>query len=157
MSSSFRVRRADWARDREHLRRIREVVFVLEQQVPAELEWDGLDETCLHVVAEGSDRAPIGTGRLLPDGHIGRMAVIAAWRRCGVGSAILTELLRLAREQNMTQVVLNAQTHALGFYQRHGFVAEGGVFLDAGIEHRRMRRALTQASIHATGDRAAGS
>jgi predicted GNAT family N-acyltransferase len=157
MSSSFRVRRADWDGDREQLRHIREVVFVLEQRVPAELEWDGLDQTCLHVVAESSDRTPIGTGRLLPNGHIGRMAVLEAWRRRGVGSAILTELLRLAREQAMTQVVLNAQTHALGFYQRHGFVAEGGVFLDAGIEHRRMRRVLAQVGIHATGDRAAGS
>ncbi len=150
MGCPFRVRRADWERDREHLRRIRETVFVHEQHVPRELEWDGSDESCLHVLAEDAEGMPIGTGRLLPDGHIGRMAVLATWRRCGVGSAILTELLRLAAEQAMTEVVLNAQTHALEFYRRHGFAAEGEVFVDAGIDHQRMRRALSQANVHAT-------
>ena len=142
MSRSFRVRRAHWQRDREHLRGIREAVFVREQRVASELEWDGLDESCLHVLAEDRNGVPIGTGRLLPDGHIGRMAVLAAWRGRGVGSAILTELLRLASQKAMSEVVLNAQLHALGFYERHGFAAEGEVFVDAGIDHRRMRRAL---------------
>jgi predicted GNAT family N-acyltransferase len=142
MSSSFRVRRADWERDHEHLRRIREAVFVREQQVPPALEWDGSDAGCLHVLAEDMDGAPIGTGRLLPDGHIGRMAVLTKWRARGVGSAILTELVRWATEQGMTEVVLNAQTHALRFYQHHGFSAEGEVFLDAGIDHICMRRVL---------------
>jgi predicted GNAT family N-acyltransferase len=147
MSSSFRVRRADWEHDHEHLRRIREVVFVREQHVPSALEWDGSDASCLHVLAEDRDGLPIGTGRLLPDGHIGRMAVLATWRGGGVGSAILTELVRWAAERGMTEVVLNAQTHALGFYQRHGFFAEGAVFLDAGIDHLRMRRVLHQTNI----------
>jgi predicted GNAT family N-acyltransferase len=142
MSCSFRVRRADWERDRAHLRRIREAVFVREQHVPPALEWDGTDASCLHVLAEDMDGTPIGTGRLLPDGHIGRMAVLAKWRGCGVGSAILTELLRWAADQGMTEVALNAQTQALGFYQHHGFSAEGDVFLDAGIDHLRMRRVL---------------
>jgi predicted GNAT family N-acyltransferase len=142
MSSSFRVRRADWERDHEHLRRIREAVFVSEQHVPPSLEWDGSDASCVHVVAEDRDGAPIGTGRLLPDGHIGRMAVLPNWRGRGVGSALLIELVRWATEQGLTEVVLNAQTHALGFYQRHGFSAEGEVFLDAEIDHQRMRRVL---------------
>jgi predicted GNAT family N-acyltransferase len=142
MSSSFRVRRADWERDHEHLRRIREAVFVSEQHVPSALEWDGSDASCAHVVAEDRDGAPIGTGRLLPGGHIGRMAVLPNWRRRGVGSALLIELVRWATEQGLTEVVLNAQTHALGFYQRHGFSAEGEVFLDAEIDHQRMRRVL---------------
>jgi predicted GNAT family N-acyltransferase len=151
MSSSFRVRRADWERDREHLRRIREAVFIREQRVPSALEWDGSDASCLHVLAEDMDGAPIGTGRLLPDGHIGRMAVLANWRGRGVGSAILTELVRWAAEQGITEVVLNAQTHALGFYQRHGFAAVGEVFLDAEIDHRRMRRVLHQTNVQASG------
>jgi predicted GNAT family N-acyltransferase len=149
MSCSFRVRRADWERDHEHLRRIREAVFVREQHVPSELEWDGSDQSCVHVLAEDSDGMPIGTGRLLPDGHIGRMAVLAAWRRRGVGSAILIELMHLAAAQAMTEVVLNAQVYALDFYRRHGFAAEGEVFVEAGIDHQRMRRALTHATVHA--------
>ena len=159
MNAPFSVRRADWDRDRDRLRRIRTAVFVDEQRVPPELEWDGLDQRCLHVLAEDDGGTPIGTGRLLPDGHIGRMAVLAAWRRCGVGSAVLRELLRCAVEQGLGEVVLNAQTHAMGFYARHGFVAEGDAFLDAGIEHRQMRRTLGQANVHPAGaaDRAAGS
>jgi predicted GNAT family N-acyltransferase len=143
MGPSFLVRRADWNRDREHLRRIREAVFVQEQRVPLELEWDSLDEACLHVLAVDPCGVPIGTGRLLPDGHIGRMAVLASWRRRGVGAALLTELTRMAIEQGFVEVILNAQVQAMGFYARHGFVAEGEEFLDAGIAHVRMRRALT--------------
>ena len=159
MSSSFRVRRADWERDHEHLRRIREAVFVREQHVPPALEWDGSDASCCQVLAEDMDGTPIGTGRLLPDGHIGRMAVLATWRGRGVGSALLSELLRWAAEQGMTEVALNAQTHALGFYQQHGFSAEGEVFLDAGIDHMRMRRVLGQTNVQVSGvaDPAAGS
>jgi predicted GNAT family N-acyltransferase len=151
MGSSFRVRRADWERDRERLRRVREAVFVREQKVPAALEWDGADAACLHVLAEDASGSPIGTGRLLPDGQIGRMAVLAGWRRRGVGSAILAELILCAAERGMTEVVLNAQTHALGFYQGHGFIQEGEVFLDAGIDHMRMRRVLGQTQVHAPG------
>jgi predicted GNAT family N-acyltransferase len=151
MSATFTVRRADWERDRESLRWVRTAVFVDEQSVPLALEWDGLDDNCLHVLAEDSRGAPIGTGRLLPDGHIGRMAVLPAWRGRGVGGAILGELLRCAAAQGLTQVVLNAQTHATGFYARFGFSAEGAAFLDAGIEHRRMRRTLAQANVQAAG------
>jgi predicted GNAT family N-acyltransferase len=142
MSPSFSVRRADWSLDRDRLRAIREAVFVREQLVPLELEWDGADADCVHVLAEDDNGTGIGTGRLLPDGHIGRMAVLADWRRRGVGTALLTELMRIARERGLAEVVLNAQTQALAFYGRHGFSAEGEEFLDAGIPHRRMRRAL---------------
>jgi predicted GNAT family N-acyltransferase len=142
MGPSFLVRRADWERDREHLRYIRETVFVQEQRVPLELEWDSLDEACLHVLAVDRGGAPIGTGRLLADGYIGRMAVLATWRRRGVGAALLTELTRMAIEEGYVEVMLNAQVHAMGFYARYGFAAEGEEFLDAGIAHVRMRRAL---------------
>ena len=151
MNATFTVRRADWERDQQSLRRIRTAVFVDEQNVPPALEWDGVDDHCLHVLAEDDHGAPIGTGRLLPDGHIGRMAVLAAWRGHGVGGAILRELLRCAAGRGLSEVVLNAQTHAMGFYACHGFSAEGAAFFDAGIEHKRMRRALAQANVQATG------
>jgi predicted GNAT family N-acyltransferase len=142
MGSSFVVRCADWDRDREDLRRVREAVFVREQKVPLELEWDGLDEACVHVLALDRGGLPIGTGRLLPDGHIGRMAVLPSWRRHGVGAALLNELVRLATERGLVQVMLNAQVQAIGFYARYGFAADGEEFLDAGISHRRMCRVL---------------
>ncbi len=133
------VRAADWNVDRCALRDVREQVFVHEQAVPIELEWDEFDALCQHVVAEAAGQA-IGTGRLLPDGHIGRMAVLESWRGRGVGSALLETLLRLARDHGIRRVRLNAQSRSVAFYQRHGFVAEGEEFIEAGIPHRSMWR-----------------
>jgi len=142
MTPPFRVRRAGWSRDDTQLRQIRAAVFVVEQGVPLDLEWDGIDAECAHVLAYNDDNLAIGTGRLLPDGHIGRMAVLEPWRHRGVGSALLRELMAIAKERGMQEVVLNAQIQASAFYERHGFVAEGESFLDAGIPHLRMRRPL---------------
>jgi predicted GNAT family N-acyltransferase len=155
MIAPFRIRRADWERDRAQLRYVREEVFVREQQVPIELEWDGIDAQCRHVIAEDERGEPIGTGRLLPDGHIGRMAVLPAWRKHGVGSGLLQILMAMGAEEGMHEVILNAQTQAVGFYARHGFVAEGEPFLDAGIPHVRMRKTLDE-SDHDAGNGAAG-
>jgi predicted GNAT family N-acyltransferase len=138
-SPKFSVRPADWNIDGEVLRALREEVFIREQSVPAEMEWDEFDEQSRHVVAI-ADGVPIGTGRLLPDGHIGRMAVLRKWRGQGVGSALLTTLMETARKLGMSRVVLNAQIQAMPFYLRRGFQAEGEEFLDAGIAHRRMWR-----------------
>lgn len=135
---NFFVRRATWQRNRDSLRRVREQVFVQEQQVPLALEWDGCDEDALHLLAESAERRPVGTARMLPDGHVGRMAVLPEWRRRGVGSALLRELMRIANEQGSTRPFLNAQTHALGFFRRHGFIADGPEFMEAGIPHRRL-------------------
>ena len=133
------VRAANWNVDRGALRSVREQVFVREQGVPVELEWDDFDPMCQHVVAEVGGGA-IGTGRLLPDGHIGRMAVLESWRGQGVGSALLEALLQIARDRGVRQVRLNAQSRAVAFYRRHGFAAEGEEFIEAGIPHRSMWR-----------------
>jgi predicted GNAT family N-acyltransferase len=138
-SPNFSVRQADWNVDREILRELRAEVFIREQSVPVDLEWDEFDERSRHVVAI-ADGVPIGTGRLLPDGHIGRMAVLRQWRGQGVGSALLATLIETARKFGMSRVKLNAQIQALPFYLRHGFQADGEEFLDAGIAHRRMWR-----------------
>lgn len=137
-SRQYTVRLASWHNDRTALQNLRRGVFIVEQQVPETLEWDDADATCIHALALDAQGRPIGTGRLLPDGHIGRMAVIPQWRRRGVGGAILEFLIGHAWQQGHAAVHLNAQTHALGFYARHGFVAHGGEFMDAGIPHRRM-------------------
>ena len=136
---SFVIRPVSWTQSRDALHAVRRAVFIEEQRVPEELEWDEADEICRHVLAISDDGAPIGTGRLLPDGHVGRMAVLREWRGQGVGSAILETLLELAREQGLQAIELNAQTHAIGFYARHGFAVFGGEFMDAGIPHRKMR------------------
>lgn len=137
----LRIELMDWASARAEANRIRTTVFVEEQRVPPEIEMDEHDAACLHALAYARGRA-VGTGRLLPDGHIGRMAVLKESRALGVGGAILERLVDEARRRGMRQVVLSAQTHALGFYRRHGFREVGAVFEEAGIPHQEMRRAL---------------
>jgi predicted GNAT family N-acyltransferase len=140
--AAFTVRLAEWARDEAALRAVRHDVFVVEQRVPIDLEWDGLDPGCRHAIAEDAAGRAIGCGRLLPDGHIGRMAVRAEWRGRGVGAALLERLVALAREQGFTRVALNAQTRAAGFYARYGFERHGPEFDEAGIPHCVMERRL---------------
>ena len=139
---NFRLRLADWHADGILLRQVRSEVFVLEQGVPEELEWDGLDGTARHALAEDGAGHAIAVGRLLTDGHIGRLAVRPEWRRRNVGAALLEFLVADARRQGHREVALNAQVHALGFYARYGFAACGAAFMEAGIPHQAMRRSL---------------
>ena len=130
-----------WEHARAEASRIRFAVFVEEQGVPAELEMDEFDARSLHALAV-QDGEAVGTGRLLPDGHIGRMAVLKAWRRHGVGGRLLQALVQAARMRGEEHVVLSAQVRALPFYRAHGFRAEGPVYEEAGIPHQAMRRTL---------------
>ncbi len=139
MTEGFTIRLADWQQDQEALRLIREQVFVIEQHVPVELEWDGIDEQCIHAIAEDTKSKAIGTARLLPDGHIGRMAVLQDWRNRGIGRALLKTLMEVATDKGISVVRLNAQTQALAFYEQAGFVAFGDEFMEANIPHRHMK------------------
>ena len=124
------------------IKTVREEVFIREQHVPAELEWDEQDAEAIHVVAYNDNDQVIGTARLLADGHIGRMAVLEPWRKNGVGSAMLEKLLLVAQQRNLSKVFLHAQTSAIGFYKHHGFRTLGEEFMDAGIPHRYMEKDL---------------
>lgn len=143
MNKNINIIVGDWARCKADAAAIRHAVFVQEQCVPVELEMDANDEHCIHAIAYNEHGQPLGTGRLLPDGHIGRMAVQADYRSLGVGSMLLRALIDEARVRQYMEVVLSAQLHAQAFYARHGFVPEGPVYMDAGIEHITMRHALT--------------
>jgi predicted GNAT family N-acyltransferase len=131
----------DWANAKAEASAIRFAVFVEEQKVPEDIELDEHDAACLHVIAREDGQA-VGTGRLLPDGHIGRMAVLKASRGRGVGAAMLGTLIEAARARGDRQVALSAQVHALGFYRRFGFTNEGPGYVEAGIPHQAMRRVL---------------
>lgn len=135
---AVRVRPARWPDDESAIRAIREAVFVVEQGVPAQLEWDGRDARCAQVLALDSQGNPLGTARMLPDGQIGRMAVLAPWRGQGVGRALLGELLRLAATQGLEKVWLHAQARAADFYRRQGFRVMGDPFEEASIVHVAM-------------------
>lgn len=139
MNSPFTVSLVSWHDGEPLLRAVREAVFMREQGVPEELEWDGLDEGCRHALALSLHGDAIGSGRLLPDGHIGRIAVLPQWRQQKVGTAILQVLLDEARARGMKQVVVDAQTQAVPFYRSFDFIEEGEEFMDAGLPHIRMR------------------
>src|SRR6266852_4992211 len=135
MRATFTISILAWDKALPLARPVREQVFVAEQKVPLELEWD---ERSDHAVARDSKGQAIGTARLLPDGRIGRMAVLGEWRRRGVGTALLEALLEQARKRSMRHITLHAQTHAAGFYRRFGFNERGEEFLEAEIPHVEM-------------------
>ncbi|MCC2643244.1 MAG: putative Acetyltransferase, family, partial [Nitrospira sp.] len=138
----LRVELVDWLEKAPTIRTIREAVFIVEQAVPEELEWDGLDPFCAHALAWNDLGDAIGTARMQAKGTIGRMAVLKDWRNRGVGRALLQRLLDLAAKQGLSRVTLSAQIHAIGFYQRARFHVVGEPFMDAGIPHRLMVRDL---------------
>ena len=137
----LRIELMDWSAARVDASRIRLKVFVEEQRVPAEIEMDDNDAGCVHALAYWQGRA-VGTGRLLPDGHIGRMAVLKDWRGRGIGALMLNSLMQRAKERGYTEVALSAQVQAVPFYRAHGFTPEGDEYLEAGIKHQAMKRRL---------------
>lgn len=133
------VRVADWYKDNADIRRIRETVFMAEQSVPPELEWDAEDDSAVHFLALEADYA-IGTARLLPDGSIGRVAVLRDWRGMKVGDALMHAVIAEAERRSLVPQRLSAQVHATAFYERMGFTVTGDEFLEAGIAHVEMIR-----------------
>jgi predicted GNAT family N-acyltransferase len=136
-----RIELMSWEQARADASPIRFTVFVEEQGVPLEIELDEHDATSVHAIVFDKERA-VATGRLLPDGHIGRMAVLKEWRGRGIGALMLTRLIERAKARGDREVVLSAQIHAAPFYAAHGFVAHGEEYMEAGIRHQEMRRRL---------------
>jgi predicted GNAT family N-acyltransferase len=155
VSVPYTVRVAEDPADREACFAVRKEVFVVEQGVAEDIEYDACDAVAVHVLAVREDGVPLGTGRLLHGeaaaaktggdasvGSLGRLAVSREARGLGVGAALVRAVEDAARTRGLTAVDLHAQTHALGFYERLGYEAYGPEFPDAGIPHRAMRRAL---------------
>lgn len=147
IADTFTVEHIDWAnpRERNACRKVREEVFVVEQKVPGDEEWDELDAISHHVLARDLAGNPIATGRLVPAqadvaARIGRMAVLRNWRGQHVGDTLMHTLMDRARELGYRELEMHAQSHAVAFYQRFGFVAFGAEFDECGIAHRNMRR-----------------
>ena len=140
--TAFQLTHCTWQSQQAALTAVRRAVFVLEQGVPELLELDEHDAGSHHVLVCDPAGNPIGAGRIKPDGQIGRMAVLKAWRGQGVGSAILASLLEHARTQGHMRVYLHAQASAASFYVQSGFVARGAAFEAAGIQHQCMEKSL---------------
>ncbi len=141
-TEQFHARIVDWPAAGARLAAVRTAVFVGEQQVPVAIERDGRDSECVHVIAESASGEAIGAGRLMPDGRIGRMAVLANWRGRGVGGAMLAALMDEARSRGHREAYLHSQAHAKAFYERYGFDVAGEEYLEAGIPHIEMRARL---------------
>lgn len=135
------IRLADWKKDKAALRKIRSQVFIKEQKVPEDMEWDALDESACHFLALENDQA-IACARLKSDGQIGRMAVLVDYRNKGTGTKLLQFVLQEAAAQNLDTVYLHAQVSALTFYEKHGFTAKGNIFYEANIPHQEMLKKL---------------
>jgi len=140
-NSELKVEQVKWQDEKSRLRHIRTIVFVEEQKVPEDMEWDEHDESCVHVLGRFGNKI-VATGRLLETGQIGRMAVLKDYRKKGVGSKMLEKILSIASLMKFKSVFLNSQIDAIAFYDRFGFKEEGGVFDDAGIPHKRMTKQL---------------
>ncbi|MDF1644197.1 MAG: GNAT family N-acetyltransferase [Pseudomonadales bacterium] len=134
----FRIEQVDWRDSRAQLSEIRIEVFVREQGVPIDEEWDQWDASSRHWLAYSIDvNKPVATVRLTLGGQIGRMAVLTNYRHSGVGSQLLEEVIKVA-QLSFEKVYLHAQCHAMGFYEHAGFKAVGSQFDEAGIAHQRM-------------------
>jgi len=138
---AFTVREATWNNDKEALSHIREIVFIEEQNVPQELEWDDRDSLCWHVLVENNSK-PIATGRLDKNGKIGRMAVLKEFRGQRVGLSVLNQLKLIARREGIRKTFLHAQCHAIDFYLKNGYRAIGDIYKEAGISHKNAEELL---------------
>ena len=138
---SEQIQQTTWQQDKELLSNIRYQVFVVEQKVPIELEIDDDDPLAAHVLCL-ADGQPVGTGRILLDGHIGRLAVLQAHRKKGYGNKLLDHLELIAQENGLTEVFLNAQITAIPFYEKRRYMIISDIFDDAGIPHQTMRKTL---------------
>ena len=140
LQDSLKIEKVSWQTHAQPLMAVREAVFIVEQQVPVALEWDGADETAQHLLAVSATGEAVGCARLLGDGSVGRMAVIKAWRGSGVGAALLNAAIAHYQQQGICIMKLSAQVHAIGFYEKFGFKVCSDPYLDAGILHRDMQR-----------------
>ncbi len=138
----YRIEPADYKVDFADLRAVRDSVFIIEQHIPADLEQDDKDPHSHHVIARDNHHHPVGTGRLTPEGQIGRIAVLHQWRNQGVGQSLLRALIERAQKQGLAKIILDAPPTATGFFQKFGFISEGEVFSVAGNELRRMNMQL---------------
>lgn len=138
MTQPFTVSLVSWHDGEPLLKAIRTAVFIKEQGVPEEMEWDEHDTTCRHALALSLNGDAIGCGRMFSNGHIGRISVLPEWRGKMVGTAIMEAFLNYADGHDYPQVDVDAQVQAKPFYHRFDFVERGEVFMDAGIPHIKM-------------------
>ena len=138
MTDRFYIKEVSWSTDEVALRQIREQVFLIEQSVPVELEWDAYDMDATHLLALDNQAQPIACARIF-NNSIGRMAVVKGWRGIGIGKALLHQAIQICKARKVNKITLSAQSHAIEFYQNAGFVVISEPYLDANIWHVDMQ------------------
>jgi predicted GNAT family N-acyltransferase len=139
MTLQYNIKQVSWATHEAALRIIREQVFIIEQHVPPNIEWDEHDESALHLLVEDMQQNTIGCARILTNGHIGRMAVLKEFRGAGIGNALLLEAIDICSKNKVKKISLSAQTYAIKFYQKEGFEVISEPYIDANIWHVDMQ------------------
>lgn len=134
----MQIKRTSFEESESDLRIVRDTVFGMEQNVPREIEWDGEDSECAHVMVYTEDNTPFGTGRIKPNGKIGRLAILKEYRKKGIGEKVLNSLIDIAKENGLKEVYLHAQVQAESFYSKRGFKRCGDEFIEADIRHVKM-------------------
>lgn len=142
--SDITIKIADFINNNIEIKNIRTEVFILEQNVPIELEWDEFDNDSTHFLAYYNNN-PVATARLLKNGYIGRMAVLKEYRSRNIGKIMLKYILKIADKKAFKSIKLSAQEHAIGFYKKHGFSVTSDVYIDAGIPHYDMEFLINKA------------
>lgn len=137
-TNPLEIQQVTWAQAEPHLRAVRTVVFIEEQFVTPEFEWDEIDANAVHVLAMAENQ-PIACLRIIDYTKIGRMAVLKAWRGKGVGMALLQEAIKICQQHGIKKVKLSAQTHAVGFYEKAGFIQTSDEYCDVDIPHVDMQ------------------
>jgi predicted GNAT family N-acyltransferase len=140
---AFEVKEVAYTESQGFIHQVRKQVFIVEQKVPAELEFDDADPLSVHLVAFINGQ-PVATGRISPEGKIGRMAVLKNFRKKGIGQDILKRLVDIGCRLGLKELYLSSQCHAIPFYEKAGFMAQGPVYEEAGIDHRMMVKLLTE-------------
>ena len=134
----FRVQSGHWDKLEQDAKFIRKQVFIIEQNIPEEEEWDDQDMISDHFVVYDQDQ-PIATARLLQNNSVGRVAVLKAYRGQGIGRMIMLEIIRQAHQQDRKFLQLSSQVHAISFYEKLGFSIQGDAFDECGIPHIKMQ------------------
>jgi predicted GNAT family N-acyltransferase len=142
MSAQYQIKQVTWASHAAELTAVRQEVFVIEQEVAPDFEWDDIDASAVHLLAV-ADGMPVGCARIIEFKKIGRMAVLKPWRGRGVGQALLKAAIDICKAHGSPVVRLTAQTHAITFYEQAGFTATSGVYQDANIPHVDMQLQFT--------------
>ncbi|MEP3351548.1 MAG: GNAT family N-acetyltransferase [Marinomonas sp.] len=138
----MKVLTSDWNSSKDQITFVRKQVFIIEQGIDPEDEWDEHDEDAVHFVTFGTTAVPTGTCRLTEEGQLGRLAVLPAYRHQGYGEMLMTKAIKVAREMGLRKVFLNAQVDVQQFYTKQNFRSDGKIFLEAGKMHVRMEREI---------------